>query len=401
MCRAVRRRIDKNKQKLTAAQAAERRDTMPKDISKEQSINKAKNITQLVICAVVVGLAGYNLATVYNNMKTVPSSSYVDTAEHDPDTQPASQEFDPDKIIYTSSQVPTKDKFYGDLILVNNDAEYFSLGDEDLINIADANAEKGIDYLALPDNSYTILRRVYEPLSAMVTDFYNIYYNDTLEIYGSYRSTQLQKEIYDRYDGQLDEDGFPRAALPGHSEHETGLAFDFSETVNGDYQGQGDFAWINENCYKYGFVVRYTDEKKDITGFRAEPWHFRYVGIPHATYMTKNDLCLEEYIDLLREKYPYDGEHLQITDDDGAHYEVFFTPSKDSEESTDVPVPSGYKYEISGNNIDGFIITVHKDEKVAPGQELATEPGTTEASGEESDDGSGNDDENSGDTENE
>ena len=93
---------------------------MPKDISKEQSINKAKNITQLVICAVVVGLAGYNLATVYNNMKTVPSSSYVDTTEHVPDTQPASQEFDPDKIIYTSSQVPTKDKFYGDLILVNN-----------------------------------------------------------------------------------------------------------------------------------------------------------------------------------------------------------------------------------------------------------------------------------------
>ena len=385
---------------------------MPKDISKEKSINKAKNITQLVICAVVVGLAGYNLATVYNNMKTVPSSSYVNVSENEPETEAPTQEFDPDKIIYTSSQVPTKDKFYGDLILVNKDEEYFSLGDEDLVNIADANAEKDIDYLSLPDNSYTILRRVYEPLSAMVTDFYNIYYNDTLEIYGSYRSKQYQQEIYDRYDGQLDEDGFPKAALPGHSEHETGLAFDFSETVNGDYQGQGDFAWINENCYKYGFVVRYTDKKREITGFRAEPWHFRYVGIPHATYMTKNDLCLEEYIELLREKYTYDGEHLQITDDNGAHYEVFFTPSKDSEDFTDVPVPSGYRYEISGNNVDGFIITVHKDEKVAPGQELATEPETSEASGDESadensdesgngDENSDDSDENSGDTENE
>ncbi|MDE5570187.1 MAG: D-alanyl-D-alanine carboxypeptidase family protein, partial [Ruminococcus sp.] len=122
------------------------------------------------------------------------------------------------------------------------------------------------------------------------------------------------------------------------------------------------------NCYKYGFVIRYTEDKESITEFRSEPWHFRYVGIPHATYMTENNLCLEEYIDLLRMNYPYDGEHLEFTAE-GADYEVFFFASDDASDVTNVPVPTGYRYDISGNNIDGFIVTVHKSEKVAPGEE--------------------------------
>ena len=70
--------------------------------------------------------------------------------------------------------------------------------------------------------------------------------------------------------------------------------------MNHDYDGTGDFEWINKNCYKYGFVVRYTEEKQRLTKIQDEPWHFRYVGIPHAYYMTTNNLCLEEYIDLVR-----------------------------------------------------------------------------------------------------
>lgn len=341
---------------------------MPKDINKEKSFNRAKNLTQLVICAVILGFAGYNVYNAYNSMITVPSSSYV----KEPDTTEAEETsdiIDTDKILYTYSAVPTKNKFYGDLILVNDDNEYFSLADEDLINIFDMNNERNIEFFTVAENTYTILRPVYDPMVKMIEDFYKLYKNDTLQIYGSYRSKKYQQEIYERFEGQKDEDGFPRAALPGHSEHETGYAFDFTETVDLDYQGTGDFAWINENCYKYGFVVRYTKEKTKITNIRPEPWHFRYVGIAHATYMTKNNLCLEEYIDLLRNNYKYEDEHLLITDDDGMHYEVFYVPSDDGEETTNVPVPNGYKYEISGNNSDGFIVTIHKDEKTAIGQE--------------------------------
>lgn len=368
---------------------------MPKDINKEKSINRARNLTQIVICAVALGFAGYNVYTVYDNMHPVPSSSYVQEPSEPDDTEEPTNTADPDNVVYSYTAVPTKDKFFGDLILVNNDNEYFSLDNEDLINIADMNSERDISSFSVVDNTYTILRPVYEPMVNMIEDFYEKYENDTLQIYGSYRSKKYQQEIYDRYDGETDEDGFPRAALPGHSEHETGYAFDFTETVNLDYQGDGDFAWINENCYKYGFVVRYTEAKEKITEIRSEPWHFRYVGIAHATYMTNNDLCLEEYIDLLRDKYKYEDEHLQVTDDDGAHYEIFYVPSEDGEDTTNIPVPSGCRYDISGNNSDGFIVTVHKDEKTEIGQETAEQETSAAEEETEAEEGTSAEDENS------
>ena len=53
---------------------------------------------------------------------------------------------------------------------------------------------------------------------------------------------------------------------------------------------------MNEHCWEYGFIIRYQEEKKSITGFEAEPWHIRYVGVDHAMYMKEHDLCLEEYV---------------------------------------------------------------------------------------------------------
>ena len=217
-------------------------------------------------------------------------------------------------------------------------------------------------------------------------DFYNKYFNDTLIIYGSFRSTEFQQQLYDDDLANTGEGESTRVAKPGFSEHETGYAFDFSETENYDYDGTGDFAWINENCFKYGFIVRYTEEKEGITQIQDEPWHFRYVGIPHAYYITKNGICLEEYIDLLR-SYVYEGEHLEITDDSGKSYEVYFVPSDDGSDTTMVPVPVGKEYTISGNNVDGFIVTVYKDGipelmKYEPGS-AGSSSGDSENSGED------------------
>lgn len=87
--------------------------------------------------------------------------------------------------------------------------------------------------------------------------------------------------------------------------------------------------------------------------------------------MYTNGLCLEEYIDTVRE-HPYDGEHISFTDGNNIEYEVYFVASDDSSEMTYIPVPSDKKYEISGNNIDGFIVTVYVNEEKAPAE--ATEP---------------------------
>ena len=344
---------------------------MPKNkISREKSIRRTKTLTELVICTAIIAAGVYVVKDSIDNMIIIQQSQYVDTSgKNDIDIPDISQPIDPNKIIFTYAPVNTKDKFKGDLILVNNQYEYFSTDDENLVSIMEKNDETERTEFTAVDYTYTILDVVYEPMATMIDDFYDIYENDTLIIYGSYRTKEFQQQLYDQFIASTEGDEeAPIVAKPGFSEHETGYAFDFSEIINLDYQGTGDFEWLNSNCYKYGFIIRYPEDKEDITEFRYEPWHFRYVGIPHATYMTENNLCLEEYIDLLRMNYPYDGEHLEFTAE-GADYEVFFFASDDASDVTNVPVPTGYRYDISGNNIDGFIVTVHKSEKVAPGEE--------------------------------
>ena len=330
-------------------------------ISKEKSIRRAKTMTEAVISLVLVGTCAFCVKNTFSNMKDVGSSPYFDQNDIEiPDTTDVTVP-DPNQTIYESFQVDTTDKFKGDLILVNEEHQYFG-GDEDLVSITDMNYENEISCFTAVDSTYTILRHVYGPMAEMIQDFYDKYNNDTLIIYGSYRTTEFQQQLYEDDLAQSDDGESTRVAKPGFSEHETGLAFDFTESVNHDYNGTGDFAWINANCFKYGFIVRYTEAKQRLTKIQDEPWHFRYVGIPHAYYMDSKDLCLEEYIDLVRE-HPYDGEHLEFSDNDGNDYEVYFVASDDGSEKTTVPVPTGTRYEISGNNVDGFIVTVYKGQK--------------------------------------
>lgn len=117
-------------------------------------------------------------------------------------------------------------------------------------------------------------------------------YDDKLYIESSYRSREHQQEIYD-------ESGPEIAALPGTSEHETGLALDVYVMY---YAGAGFIncaqgKYVNNNCEDYGFIIRYPRGEEKITGFEYEPWHIRYVGQPHAELIASCHLTFEEYID--------------------------------------------------------------------------------------------------------
>ena len=97
-----------------------------------------------------------------------------------------------------------------------------------------------------------------------------------------------------------------RAALrsvaePGSSEHHLGLAFDVNKQGSSSFAGTKHSEWLNEHCWEYGFIIRYQKEKEEITGFIAEPWHIRYVGVEHAMYMKEHNLCLEEYVQGLKD----------------------------------------------------------------------------------------------------
>ena len=88
-------------------------------------------------------------------------------------------------------------------------------------------------------------------------------------------------------------------AAPGESEHQLGLAVDFQADAAKSTSAE-IYEWLALHAHMYGFILRYSEEKVDITGFRYEPWHFRYVGIEVAKVIYEKELCLEEY---LEEKY--------------------------------------------------------------------------------------------------
>ena len=87
--------------------------------------------------------------------------------------------------------------------------------------------------------------------------------------------------------------------VPGSSEHQIGLAFDITQSgylsLNEAFADTKGGEWLYDNSYRYGFVLRYPQDKEYITGIEFEPWHYRYVGVEAATYMTLNDICLEEF----------------------------------------------------------------------------------------------------------
>ena len=114
----------------------------------------------------------------------------------------------------------------------------------------------------------------------------------------TYRSYEYQEKLYNNY---VKNKGYYYAdmcsARAGHSEHQTGLAVDIAD-LSLDYdnfENTKEFIWVKKNAHKYGFIMRYPKAKFHITGFKYEPWHYRYVGRDIATYIYENNLTLEEY----------------------------------------------------------------------------------------------------------
>ena len=103
-------------------------------------------------------------------------------------------------------------------------------------------------------------------------------------------------------------------ADPGCSEHHTGLAFDINVPKSSAFKGTKQCTWLHEHCWDYGFIVRYQEGKENITGFTADAWHIRYVGVEHAKIMQKNNWCLEEYLEAVAAETPDEEETLDEED---------------------------------------------------------------------------------------
>lgn len=152
-------------------------------------------------------------------------------------------------------------------------------------------------------NGQSVDKRIYPALQAMFDDaradgFYPI-------VASGYRTAEKQQSLMDEKIASFEAEGYSHAqaqekaedwvALPGTSEHQTGLAVD----INADgihSAGYQVYDWLARNAHKYGFIRRYPPDKTDVTGISNEPWHYRYVGVTAAAEMHRQGLCLEEYL---------------------------------------------------------------------------------------------------------
>src|SRR5690606_10198529 len=110
--------------------------------------------------------------------------------------------------------------------------------------------------------------------------------------------------------------------------------------------------WIEENSWKYGFILRYPKDKTHITGIEYEPWHIRYVGLPHSVIMKEKNFVLEEYLAYLKNE-----KRISVKAND-KNYLISYYPVLGTE---NIRIQKDSSYEISGDNMEGIIVTEHRE----------------------------------------
>lgn len=252
---------------------------------------------------------------------------------------------------YTAFMYDSARSAEGPLVLVNSSHKYvFPATTASLVDIrssrnknANGDHSYGCDYDKLMNAD------ALKAFNSMMDAFYTATGNGYGLVTAAYRSAEEQ-------------DALGLETKGGYSDHHTGCLVTLKFYMDGimysinDSKFAEDYAWLAEHAADYGFVVRYPDNKVSVTGVSGYSNAYRYVGMAHAAYMKANNLCLEEYIELLK-SHTLADQHLSATDSNGIRYEIYRIPVS-SAEQTSVQVPEGKQYTISGDNDDGLIVAV-------------------------------------------
>lgn len=236
------------------------------------------------------------------------------------------------------------DKYKGNLILVN---QSWPLQNEEMppcVPILDA-----FPQVLLHVKASACLRQILKNIDGL----------SSIVPVSGYRPLVEQEEIYR---DSLAENGaeftVKFVAKPGCSEHQSGLAIDLGQKADDidflcpDFPDKGICGDFRRLASQYGFIQRYTKEKEEITQIACEPWHFRYVGYPHSEIMETLGFCLEEYIEYIK-NFSMDGDILKVQCG-RRQIQIAYVPETQSE----IKVADEAIAEISGNNVDGCIVTL-------------------------------------------
>ena len=257
---------------------------------------------------------------------------------------------------YITLKLTNEELYSGSLILVNKDNKF---------------RQRIVNILPLDNDYFEIYRKrpmyinelMVKPLLNLIDDIDG---KKKLVAVSGYRSEEEQRRIYKE---SILENGLEftkkYVAKPRQSEHQTGLAIDLGEVVENidficpSFPNHGICKEFKELAQDYGFIMRYKKDKEKITNISEEVWHFRYVGSPHARIMNEKNFCLEEYIDYLK-NFKYKRNSLKLIDN-GYKVEIFYVEKLDK--ITEVKFMKNKRYDVSGNNVDGFIVTLFEELK--------------------------------------
>ncbi len=240
-----------------------------------------------------------------------------------------------------------RNKIYqGNLLLVNGSCPIMGRGERDLIP-----ADIHFPEILMRHDAAVALQQILKEIDSA----------DRIVPVSGYRSKAEQTAIYEETLKEKGEEFTGKyVALPGHSEHQSGLAIDLGlnqeeiDFICPDFPYEGICEDFRKAAPDYGFIERYAKEKEEITGISNEPWHFRYVGIPHASVMAFHNFCLEEYLDYLKD-FPYEGRHLEVHVENKS-FELFYKKAED--DLTELTLPGYLPFQVSGDNREGFVFTL-------------------------------------------
>lgn len=240
-----------------------------------------------------VNVKTYLLNTKYKNLTAFISSpyfklenvsryqNYFDRTSYTAETCVLYVEIGLDSEFYTS--IKDTDLSKNELMLVN---KYYKLSSDYIPELV--SLDKAYGSGKLEPKAYEAFKLMCD--NALLEDI-------KLKSVSAYRSYSNQNSLYKSYvkkDGTKTADTY--SARPGHSEHQTGLAIDINTSSSkAKFETKKEYEWLVNNAYKYGFILRYPNNKTHITGYKYEPWHWRYVGIDVATKIYEEDITFEEY----------------------------------------------------------------------------------------------------------
>lgn len=274
---------------------------MVKKYSKKQWM--AKGILALLLLFILAGLA-VGFAVTERRKPAEPTTNALSEPETEPQTEPPTeaQTAAPEPTTAKAPPVSLPQATDGNPVTVSPDGEHWELT---LVNLQ----------YRLPEDYKPTLKAAVEgssvQLDARVAPFYAEMYaaakadGCTLTPYSGYRTYARQQENFDRKVAYYVSQGLSEAEataqtqtriLPaGASEHNMGFAMDIV-SASADFISTKEFSWLSAHAHEYGFILRYPENKTDITGVMYEPWHWRYVGKEAAAEMQKSGQCLEEYL---------------------------------------------------------------------------------------------------------